>query len=556
MVSPGKLPSGSRRDARRNHALLVSAARELFAEQGVEAPLDEVARRAGVGAGTLYRHFPTREELVEAILAERAGELVAVAEAALSLPDAREGLVGFLQATLELQSGDRVLREILVRYPPGEGRLAQTRETMHRLLERLVERGHEQRVLTVRFRRSRSDAVAVVVCAGDRRDRRDRPGRLAASSALAARRPPPRVGDRAGPAAPRRGAARRGDAPAARATLPAPSPPTAARLEGDVSEQAVEDPDSAPEPQPPQRVRLIFAALLLVLLLASLDQTIVSTALPTIVGDLGGLQHLSWVVTAYLLAATITGPLYGKLGDLYGRKIVLQTAIVIFLVGSALCGISQSMTQLIAFRAVQGLGAGGLIVVTHGGRRRHLPAARARALPGLLRRSLRRLDGDRAAARRLLRRQPLLAVDLLRQSAGRHAVALGVIAAAFHAAGGARRGTRSTTSAPCFSPAGSRRSCSSQASAARPMPGAHRQIVALALVGVVLLAVFPFVEQRAAREPILPLELFRNRTFVVTSAIGFVVGLALFGAITYLPLYLQVVRRVTARRAPASRSRR
>jgi len=114
----------------------------------------------------------------------------------------------------------------------------------------------------------------------------------------------------------------------------------------------------------PHRVRLIFGALLLVLLLASLDQTIVSTALPTIVGDLGGLDHLSWVVTAYLLTATVSGPLYGKLGDLYGRKLVLQAAIVIFLVGSALCGLSQSMGQLIAFRALQGLGAGGLIVVT------------------------------------------------------------------------------------------------------------------------------------------------------------------------------------------------
>src|SRR5262252_9556925 len=112
--------------------------------------------------------------------------------------------------------------------------------------------------------------------------------------------------------------------------------------------------------QQPQRVRLIFAALLLVLLLASLDQTIVSTALPTIVGDLGGIQHLSWVVTAYLLASTVSGPVYGKLGDLYGRKIVLQTAIVIFLVGSALCGISQNMGELIAFRAIQGLGGGGL----------------------------------------------------------------------------------------------------------------------------------------------------------------------------------------------------
>src|SRR5437763_4559914 len=113
-----------------------------------------------------------------------------------------------------------------------------------------------------------------------------------------------------------------------------------------------------------QRVRLIFGALILVILLASLDQTIVSTALPTIVGDLGGLQHLSWVVTAYLLASTITGPLYGKFGDLYGRKITLQVAIVIFLIGSALCGIAQNMPQLIAFRALQGLGAGGLLVTT------------------------------------------------------------------------------------------------------------------------------------------------------------------------------------------------
>src|SRR5262245_43516420 len=107
--------------------------------------------------------------------------------------------------------------------------------------------------------------------------------------------------------------------------------------------------------EPAPRVRLIFGALLLVLLLASLDQTIVSTALPTIVGDLGGIEHLSWVVTAYLLASTIAGPLYGKLGDLYGRKLVLQAAIVLFLVGSVLCGIAQNMAELIAFRALQGL---------------------------------------------------------------------------------------------------------------------------------------------------------------------------------------------------------
>ena len=106
----------------------------------------------------------------------------------------------------------------------------------------------------------------------------------------------------------------------------------------------------------------MIGALLVVMLLASLDQTIVSTALPTIVGDLGGLDHISWVVTSYLLAVTIVTPLYGKLGDLYGRKLVLQGALVIFLIGSALCGLAQGMTQLIAFRAIQGLGGGGLMV--------------------------------------------------------------------------------------------------------------------------------------------------------------------------------------------------
>src|SRR5919205_291163 len=103
------------------------------------------------------------------------------------------------------------------------------------------------------------------------------------------------------------------------------------------------------------KILVVFSGLVLVMLLAALDSTIVATALPTIVGELGGLAHLSWVVTAYLLAQTIVTPLYGKLGDLYGRKGVLQSAIVIFLVGSALCGISRNMTQLIAFRAVFGV---------------------------------------------------------------------------------------------------------------------------------------------------------------------------------------------------------
>ena len=117
-----------------------------------------------------------------------------------------------------------------------------------------------------------------------------------------------------------------------------------------------------PQGEQERRLGTVIGALMLVMLLASLDQTIVSTALPTIVGDLGGLEHISWVVTAYLLAITVVTPLYGKLGDLYGRKVVLQAALVLFLIGSALCGLAQGMTELIAFRAIQGLGGGGLMV--------------------------------------------------------------------------------------------------------------------------------------------------------------------------------------------------
>ena len=113
-----------------------------------------------------------------------------------------------------------------------------------------------------------------------------------------------------------------------------------------------------------QRLLVIYGALMLAMLLAALDQTIVSTALPTIVNDLGGLSHLSWVVTAYMLASTATTQVWGKLGDQYGRKYLFLAAIVIFLVGSALCGQSRNMGELIAFRAVQGVGGGGLMVLT------------------------------------------------------------------------------------------------------------------------------------------------------------------------------------------------
>jgi AcrR family transcriptional regulator len=135
---------GSRKDKQRNHDLLVAAAREVFTEKGVEARLDEIAQRAGVGTGTLYRHFPNREALVEAIFAERVGDLLALSEAALAAPSAWDGLVGFVEAMLELQSGDRVLKEIFLRYPPGEGQLADFRAQMRDLFAQLIDRAHAE----------------------------------------------------------------------------------------------------------------------------------------------------------------------------------------------------------------------------------------------------------------------------------------------------------------------------------------------------------------------------------------------------------------------------
>src|ERR1700719_1606988 len=119
---------------------------------------------------------------------------------------------------------------------------------------------------------------------------------------------------------------------------------------------------AAPASLSRRRVLIVIGALTLGMFLAALDQTVVATALPTIVGDLHGASHLTWVVTAYLLASTVSTPLWGKLGDQYGRKTFFQSAIVIFVIGSALSGFSHTMTELIAFRAVQGLGGGGLMV--------------------------------------------------------------------------------------------------------------------------------------------------------------------------------------------------
>jgi AcrR family transcriptional regulator len=143
---------GQRSHARRNHELLIAAAREVFAERGVEASLEEIARRAGLGIGTLYRHFATRESLVEAIFERRVVELVAVAEEAVAEPDGWYGFGRFLERTLELQAGDRVLKDVLMRYaPPGEGKVAAARAELRALLGQMLERAREHGTLRADF---------------------------------------------------------------------------------------------------------------------------------------------------------------------------------------------------------------------------------------------------------------------------------------------------------------------------------------------------------------------------------------------------------------------
>ena len=222
---------------------------------------------------------------------------------------------------------------------------------------------------------------------------------------------------------------------------------------------------------------------MLVLLLASLDQTIVATALPTIVGEIGGLTHLSWIVTAYLLATTVVVPLYGKLGDLFGRRIVLQAAVIIFLIGSALCGMAQNLPELIAFRILQGLGGGGLIVTAI--------AVVGDIVPPRERGRYQGFFGGVFGLSTVL--GPLIGGFIVDQFSWRWIfyinlplglLALVVINATFRPHARPTQGRPSTTSAPRCSPSRSPASCSSPVSAATLIVEAPVSLMAISLAAV------------------------------------------------------------------------
>src|SRR5690242_17233038 len=293
----------------------------------------------------------------------------------------------------------------------------------------------------------------------------------------------------------------------------------------------------------PQRRNVIFVAVLLGMLLAALDQTIVATALPTVVADLGGAGHQSWVVTSYLLASTIVTAVVGKLGDTFGRKRVFQVAILVFLAGSVLCGLAGSMTMLVASRALQGFGGGAITVTAVAVIGEVIPLRERGRYQGAL--------GAVFGVTTVV--GPLLGGFFTDQLSWRWAfwinvpVAVVVIAVAVVAIPNLGRTARPIIdyAGIVFVGLGATGLTLATSWGGSTYPWGSPTIIALFIGSVVALAVFVFVEMRA-KEPILPIRLFADPVFSVCCVLSFVVGFAMLGALTFLPTFMQFVDGVSA----------